>query len=188
MWIIHAPVHDDFALALKKYLVKHFNENDISTYGLTFAISNDVGKRAHFSSIIIEKNPIPDAIKEFTDKPTFNVLHFKNFDPNTGEYVLYAQEVDKKQLGQLLVELSKQYFVELGKTKTKPKPNKKIKDNLVRSVYQCQSCLTIYDESVGDATASICAGTLFEELPDLYVCSVCNAPKSTFQKADLKLV
>ncbi|MEM1336824.1 MAG: rubredoxin [Bacteroidota bacterium] len=184
----HLPVDDTEALALKKHLVKHFNENDISTYGLTFGISNDVGKRSHFSSIIIEKNPLAQSIQEFTGKPTFNVLYFKNFDPNSDEYVLYAQEVDKRQLGQLLMELSKKYFEELSRTKEKPKVNEKSSGASLRSVYQCRSCLTVYDEALGDATAEVAAGTLFEKLLDSYVCPVCNAPKSEFQKTDLELV
>ena len=184
----HLPVDDNAALALKKDLVKHFDENDISTYGLTFGISNDVGKRSHFSSIIIEKNSVSDAIKEFEIKPTFNVLHFKNFDPNTHEYIIYAQDVDKKQLGQLLMELSKKYFEDLSKAIEKPEGDKKSNGVLSRTVYQCQSCLTIYDESLGDSKAEVTAGTLFEKLVDSYVCSVCSAPKSAFQKTDLKLI
>ncbi|UII81865.1 rubredoxin [Flagellimonas sp. CMM7] len=183
----HLPVDDLDALELKKDLVKHFNENDISTYGLTFGISNDVGKRSHFSSIIIEKNPISEAIKEFKGNPTFNVLHFKNFDPSSDEYVLYAQDVDKKQLGQLLMELSKKYFNDLTGTKERPKENRKSDEVSLRSVFQCQSCFTVYDESLGDSIAKVSAGTSFEKLPDSFVCSVCNAPKSEFQRTDLKL-
>lgn len=183
----HLPVDDPEALELKKDLVKHFNENDISTYGLTFGISNDVGKRSHFSSIIMEKNPVSEAIKEFRGKPTFNVLHFKNFDPNSDEYVLYAQDVDKNQLGQLLMELSRSYFKGLSKTNEKIKVEKEPNRIALRSVYQCQSCLTIYDETLGDSKAGISAGTLFERLLDSYVCSVCNAPKSEFRKTDLQV-
>ena len=53
----HLPVDDAEALDLKKYLVKHFDENDISTYGLTFGISNDVGKRSHFFLYYYRKKP-----------------------------------------------------------------------------------------------------------------------------------
>jgi len=184
----HLPVDDDDALALKKDLVKHFNENDISTYGLTFGISNDVGKRSHFSSIIIEKNPIPEAVKAFKAKPTFNVLHFKNFDPNTDEYIMYAQDVDPLELSVLLMELSKKYFKHLGRTDEVPKVEKKTEDLSFRHVFQCQSCLTVYDESLGDTKAQIPAGTFFEDLPEAYVCPVCSSPKIQFLKTQLKLV
>ena len=41
----HLPVDDLEALELKKFLVLSFDQNDISTYGLTFGLSNDSGKR-----------------------------------------------------------------------------------------------------------------------------------------------
>ncbi|MET1258221.1 rubredoxin [Flagellimonas sp. DF-77] len=184
----HLPVDDPAALELKKDLVKHFDENDISTYGLTFGISNDVGKRSHFASIIVEKNPIPEAIKQFKGKPTFNVLHFKNFDPNTDEYVGYAQAVDQKQLGQLLMELSKKYFKELSKPQERGKGLKKDDEIALRTVFQCTSCLTVYDASQGDAQANIPAGTPFKGLSETYCCPVCEAPKSNFQEVTLNLV
>lgn len=181
----HLPVDDPEALKLKKDLVKHFNENDISTYGLTFGISNDVGKRSHFSSIIIEKNPIPEVIQEFSAKPTFNVLHFKNFDPNSDEYVLYAQDVDKNELGQLLMELSKAYFEQLyDDVSPARKKTKKNKEPSIE-VHQCSQCLSVYDDQLGDSMNKVAAGTKFQDLPDEYSCAVCGAKKDYFKKAVL---
>ncbi|NKI31285.1 rubredoxin [Croceivirga thetidis] len=183
----HLPVDDPDALELKKDLVKHFNENDISTYGLTFGISNDVGKRSHFSSIIIEKNPLPDAIKEFGGKPTYNVLHFKHFDPNSDEYVLYAQDVDQYQLGQLLMELSKAYFNQLYAINDEA-PKKVVKKELVKQqVFQCSSCLTVYDEEMGDLIADIPPKTPFKKLPEAYCCAVCGISKSAFKLVEMVL-
>ena len=183
----HLPVDDDEALELKRDLVKHFNENDISTYGLTFGISNDVGKRSHFSSIIIEKNPIPEVVRDFEAKPTFNVLHFKNFDPNSDAYVLYAQEVDKSQLSQVLMELSKKYFAQLYAGKERPeKTHKKVEQEL-QEVMQCQNCLTIYDAKVGDARSGISPATTFAKLPDDYSCPVCGSKKSHYSMVKLAM-
>jgi len=182
----HLPVDDQDALELKKDLVKHFNENDISTYGLTFGISNDVGKRSHFSSIIIEKNPILKTVKEYQAKPTYNVLHFKNFDPNSDEYQTYAQDVDKNQLGQLLMELSKAYFDQLYSPKEES-AQKLIKTRQKKSeVYQCASCLTVYDKEVGDPKFGIAPATAFKQLPDTYCCGVCGASKAEFIKVKLE--
>ena len=55
-------------------------------------------------------NPKTNLPKEFKSLSSYNVLHFKNFDPNTGMYEVYAQEVDRSQLSSLLMELSKKYF------------------------------------------------------------------------------
>lgn len=184
----HLPVDDADALALKKYLVKKFDENDISTYGLTFGISNDVGKRSHFTSIIIEKNPAPKTSSAYDFRPSYNVLHYKNFDPNTAEYVLYVQEVDRPQLPQVLMELSKLYFEQLYEVSalSKPKPRKVKAEKKV--VMQCQSCLTIYDSEQGDLSQDISPGTEFDSLPEDFCCGVCGAPKSSFLEESLILM
>ena len=48
--------------------------------------------------------------------------------------------------------------------------------------YRCTVCGYIYDPEEGDPTQDIEAGTSFEELPDDWVCPVCGAPKSDFEK------
>lgn len=180
----HLPVDDNDALELKKFLVRSFDQNDISTYGLTFGISNDVGKRSHFASVIIEKNQPPTIVKDFEVRPTYNVLHFENFDPNTLAYVSYAQDVDKIELPGLLMELSKKYFEQLGNV---VRPSKEIaeKETAEILVYQCSSCLTVYDQSLGDEKNGIAVGTSFERLPESYVCPVCESNKSSFRKTML---
>jgi|GEM_PF-2953275 len=182
----HLPVDDNEALELKKFLVRSFDQNDISTYGLTFGISNDVGKRSHFSSVVIEKNQAPKIVKNFDVRPTYNVLYFKNFDPNTITYNTYAQDVDKIELPGLLMELSKQYFEQLGKVRIKGSKDNK-KEELLTKVYQCSSCMTIYDETVGDVFNNISPKTAFNKLPDSFSCSVCNGPKTMFVATELKL-
>ena len=183
----HLPVDDKEAMELKNFLVRSFDQNDISTYGLTFGISNEAGKRTHFSSVIIEKNTLPTIVKDFDVRPTYNVLHFKNFDPNTQTYKAYAQDVDKIELPGLLMELSKYYFEQLGKTEKKKEPAKKKVDATTREIHQCQSCFTIYDATYGDAKATISIGTPFDTLPETYKCPVCEAPKSSFAKTEMSI-
>lgn len=182
----HVPVDDQEALELKKFLVRSFDQNDISTYGLTFGISNDVGKRSHFTSVIIERNAAPAIVTDFEVRPTYNVLHFKNFDPNTQKYKAYAQDVDKIELPGLLMELSKKYFGQLYREKAQDKPKRKTLEPVAKTVYQCQSCLTVYDSAYGDARASVQAGTDFDALDDTYVCSVCEGSKASFEKVSLQ--
>jgi flavin reductase (DIM6/NTAB) family NADH-FMN oxidoreductase RutF/rubredoxin len=50
--------------------------------------------------------------------------------------------------------------------------------------YTCQVCGYVYDPAEGDPDAGIAAGTAFEDLPDSWVCPVCGAPKSEFEKAE----
>ena len=110
----HLPVADKEALALKKFIVMNFDQNDISTYGLTFAIVTRATRKIYFTSIVIEKNKVPDMMKQYTVRPTYNVLFSEKFDPNSQKYQIYAQDVDQIELPGLLMELSKLYFEQLG--------------------------------------------------------------------------
>jgi rubredoxin len=46
-------------------------------------------------------------------------------------------------------------------------------------VYQCKSCLTVYDKAYGDIVNGIAANTEFETLSH-YSCPVCEATKENF--------
>jgi rubredoxin len=48
--------------------------------------------------------------------------------------------------------------------------------------YKCKICGYIYDPEKGDPDSGIKPGTPFEALPDSWVCPICNAPKSEFEK------
>jgi rubredoxin len=48
--------------------------------------------------------------------------------------------------------------------------------------YVCQVCGYVYDPSQGDPESDIPAGTSFENLPEDWVCPVCGAGKSEFEK------
>lgn len=50
--------------------------------------------------------------------------------------------------------------------------------------YKCLVCGYIYDPAEGDSAAGIAPGTAFEDLPDDWVCPVCGAPKSEFEKIE----
>jgi flavin reductase (DIM6/NTAB) family NADH-FMN oxidoreductase RutF/rubredoxin len=48
--------------------------------------------------------------------------------------------------------------------------------------YKCKVCGYIYDPGLGDPDNGIKSGTPFEKLPDDWVCPVCGAAKSEFEK------
>ena len=178
----HLPVNNKSAIKLKKYLVSYFDKHDISTYGLTFGITDYNRKVYYFTSIIIEKNYPPIQLEGVKIRSTYNLLYAKNFDPNTQEYLVYVQEVDKSDLPELLIELSKIYFEQLGQEKTLPEKVVKPKEQVSKEAYQCRECLTVYDMNYGDLTQEIPADTAFETLPETYHCPLCEAPKSSFSK------
>ena len=48
--------------------------------------------------------------------------------------------------------------------------------------FGCEICGYIYDEQTGDPEQGIKPGTLFEELPDDWICPDCGADKEQFEK------
>jgi len=183
----HLPVNDSNALKLKRFIVKSFDQNDISTYGLTIGYHERSSQPQYFTSMIIEKNPSPKIANEFETINSYNVLYCKNFDPNTREYIQYAQNIEEIELPGLLMKLSQLYFEQLDTSTENVVKPKEIKDiGIARNkVHQCDNCLTVYDEKIGDNSAGIIAGTSFLELPLNYICSLCEAPKKEFSEITL---
>ncbi len=50
--------------------------------------------------------------------------------------------------------------------------------------YKCAVCGYVYDPELGDPDGSIVPGTPFAEIPDDWVCPVCGASKSKFEKIE----
>ena len=50
--------------------------------------------------------------------------------------------------------------------------------------YQCPDCPYVYNEEEGDPDNGISPGTKFEDLPTSWVCPICGAEKSVFEKQE----
>lgn len=50
--------------------------------------------------------------------------------------------------------------------------------------YICKVCGYIYDPANGDPDNDIAPGTAFEDITDSWVCPLCGAPKSEFEKTE----
>jgi rubredoxin len=48
--------------------------------------------------------------------------------------------------------------------------------------YICTVCGSVYDPAQGDPDSGVAAGTSFADIPDDWVCPVCGADKSQFEK------
>jgi rubredoxin len=46
--------------------------------------------------------------------------------------------------------------------------------------YECTVCFHIYDEELGDPDDGIAPGTLWEDIPDDWVCPICSVGKEDF--------
>ena len=170
----HLPALDTEAYELKHFLIDELDKQDISTYGLTFTVktSEDI---TLFTSVVIEKNE-PAGSEE-----TFNILYSKDFNPNTMEYFTYVSSVSREVLPPLLIELTQIFYDGLTKEQGTIVEDKTLKNSEDRIMFQCQECLTIYDEKLGDASAGIAPNTPFSKLPASYQCPLCMAGKSSFK-------
>jgi len=173
----HLPVLDEEALQLKRYLVRTFDQNDISTEGLTFTVKTV--PMVLFTSVVIEKNPASQYAEKYDLLPTYNILYSQDFNPNKQQYITYARDILKEDLAPLLMELSCLYYENLNNEPPiiTPKPSAAQKPK--KALYQCQQCLTVYDQVYGDGT--IPPGVTFADLPDSYVCPLCDAAKQEYQ-------
>ena len=52
------------------------------------------------------------------------------------------------------------------------------------SKFKCSICGFVYDEAAGWPEKGIAPGTKWEDIPDDFVCPLCGAPKSVFEKAE----
>jgi rubredoxin/flavin reductase (DIM6/NTAB) family NADH-FMN oxidoreductase RutF len=76
------------------------------------------------------------------------------------------------------------HLVKRGTTpKTAPSYHHESKEVAAKMAkYECTVCGYIYDPELGDPESGIKPGTPFEDLPDDWVCPVCGADKSQFEK------
>lgn len=56
-------------------------------------------------------------------------------------------------------------------------------ENDTMDKYECSICGYVYDPAAGDPDNGVAPGTKFEDVSEDWVCPVCGAPKSEFNKA-----
>jgi len=49
------------------------------------------------------------------------------------------------------------------------------------TIWMCTNCEYIYEPQYGDPDNNIPAGTLFDDLPEEWVCPICGAEKELFE-------
>jgi rubredoxin len=174
----HLPVLDKEALEMKTYLVRALDQQDISTYGLTFTVKT-MKSPVLFTSVVVEKNT-----KDRENVPdTYNIMYSKEFNSNLMEYTYYPRKVPKEIIPALLIELSKKYYDQLEAHKPHAENGivrKAPASSTAKALYQCENCLTIYDGAYGDEATNISPGTAFDKLPETYTCPVCGSAKSSY--------
>ena len=170
----------EYGLGLKRFLVKQFDEIDLRTYRLCFAIKTQP-KTGLFGSVIIRKQFIGTADESAED--LFDILHTIDFNPNTKSFNLFRSGIKKEELLDCLVTLCNNFYdmqSQPQSLKTERPKQEHAEEKIVEYVHQCKNCFTVYDDEFGDELNNVPAGVKFDDLSDLYVCPTCDAGKEDF--------
>ena len=171
------------ALKLKHHLVKYLNDDDTRTFGVCIGIKTKM-KSEVFSSILVRRKPLIRIGKGGLFY-VYDILCAKDFNPNERTGYAFSTGNPKfllaEQLRRAVLSYYK-YHSEKGEIATNPfeKDEISVVEKKGETVYQCKSCLAVYDEKIGDPENGIDPGTSFDQLPISFCCSVCDAPKENF--------
>lgn len=172
--------HNEDGAALKNDLIHYFDKNDMRTFGLCFGIQTKA-KSEVFGSVLIKKRPLLQ-IGQISMFHVYDIYYTEHFNPNSRTQVLFEKGLFKihlaAQLEKLCRRFNNQRSRENFKIASQETDDPKLAIKIVELVYQCPDCLTIYDPEYGDLAQNITPGTAFEDLPETYCCSTCDAGKS----------
>jgi len=171
-------------LSIKRAVIRHFDKEDVRTYGLCFGVQIKAQSKM-FASVLIKKKAVknPDRLKSLN---RYDILHTVDFNPNTQKWILFREAVKKEYIGTYLVSLCKEFYSRQTGYATRPLEEdfKEVQLHNMKKIYQCKSCLSVYDPEQGDALLEISPGTPWQDVPESYGCAVCGSPKSDFFQTD----
>ncbi|HTE09332.1 MAG TPA: rubredoxin [Chitinophagaceae bacterium] len=174
-------------LNIKRQVIRQFDKEDVRTFGLCFAVKTQP-KSGVFGSVLVRRQftVIRGKLKALEK---YDILYTADFNPNSKEYILFRNNVDKEHLGTYLVALCKYYYAKEDENELLPGSSYTDtaggKEEVKRIYYQCRHCLTVYDETLGEPGRSIGPGTLFDALPETWCCDLCEAPKTDYTRKEI---
>lgn len=175
-------VEDEEGLRLKRLVIRHFDKEDVRTYGLCFAVQTRQ-RNSVTGSVIICKEAVknPHALVSLE---RYSIFYKKDFNLYATEQILFRKNIPKDHIGTYLISLCKLFYEQAVPDESTPPiaTSNSTEPPPACTTYQCKYCLTVYDESTGDAEQQIAAGTPFRELPDTYHCSVCEEGLEAFEE------
>ena len=172
-------------LAIKSYLVKHLNKDDSRTYGICIGIKTR-RKSEVFSNILVRKKSI-FTIAGIGFFNLYDLLFAEDSNPNERTGTVFSRNNIKLFLPEQLRLAIVSFYNhkakhQQGLERVMIKTETVSKKTAVKFVHQCNACLAVYDEAIGEPENGIEAGTLFEQLPNNYRCVTCEGPKHKFEK------
>lgn len=173
--------HSEKGLQLKAQIIRHFDKEDVRTYGLCFAVQT-LPASSLFGSVIIRKqqNKNPHRLKALE---RYDILYKKDFNPNGNETILFREGVEKDFIGTYLVSLCKMFYEGLSATPLLQPPETVapvVPQKEMSIIHRCPHCLTVYVPAIGDDGQRVPPQTPFDALPTSYACPLCEAPKEEF--------
>jgi len=174
-------------LELKNFLIRNLSINDTRTFGICFGIKTRK-KSEVFSSILIRKRHLINIwiLKLF---PVYDILCAKDFNPNERTGKIFSSSNPKAILPEQIRRAIYSFYkyrlntLEINKKYNDFKTAEVTKDVGV-FLEQCNNCLTVYNELIGEPENDIPAGTRFEDLPNDYCCQICEGEKANFSRID----
>lgn len=109
-------------------------------------------------------------------------------DFDCGTHTLFLGELGQSEMLGEGKPMTYEYYHKVKRGTTPKSAPTYIKDDTIQQggavmqKYRCVVCNYVYDPAQGDPDNGVAAGTQFESLPDTWVCPVCGADKSQFEK------
>ncbi len=183
---LNFQVEDDCreGLALKSYLIKHLQKEDIRTFGICIGIKTR-RKSEVFSSILVKRKPM-FTLGSVGFFYRYDILCAKDFNPNERTGFTFSHNNFKWKLPKLLRQaivdfyahtITRQEATVSGLLKRKESAHK---EETVEWIHQCPKCFSVYDVVFGEPENSIVPGTAFVDLPENYCCPLCEESKKVF--------
>lgn len=171
---------DKQAIRLKNALVADFDELDIRTYGLTFAIVTTKPIDVSSSILVVKRKSIFNFWGIFKFLTVYDILYSPDFNFHATEHQYFATNISWNGLSSYLQSLSQIFYRQLSEQKSKIVNAPEEQKITTRKIHQCKHCLTVYDVLLGEPQHDIAPATSFANLPDTYTCPLCDNGKEDF--------
>jgi len=174
--------HCAHGLALKHELVRYFNEEDVRTFQLCFAIKTQP-KTGLFGSIVVRRH-FDRLTQTGLHAEQYEILHTRDFNPNSKDFISFRKKVSRENLPWYLTQLCDQFYEQQAAASLLTPAAEELASPALAAahqslLYQCRRCFTVYDEAYGDLAQSVAPGTAWASLTT-YACPTCEAPQATF--------
>ena len=172
-WVV--PAEKRALVNLKEKIIHSLNADGLSFLGLYIAL--DPAEFECGAQIIIRSQKQQDTY-------TYQVFHKEDFDYRRSSFICAGSDLSLEHLVGSLYSLRKMFFQRCSRQNTvimeALKPSKDTENSM--NIYQCPNCFTQYHEKVVQPHIGIASGTSFIQLPEDWMCELCDTNKEDFTK------